>query len=205
MTGSALRRRAAWAHPRPCGEHRTHLAIHPKIQGSSPPVRGARRRGHRESRCGGLIPARAGSTVPFKIGGLLPRAHPRPCGEHVGAKDLDGGLVGSSPPVRGAPGWSCAPGRRPGLIPARAGSTLLLLLWRMHRGAHPRPCGEHTQGATAANRYEGSSPPVRGAPAVITTPTARCGLIPARAGSTYRLAAIRFPTRAHPRPCGEHS
>ena len=92
-----------------------------------------------------------------------------------------------------------------GLIPARAGST-----GRIHRenagaGAHPRPCGEHDFHERSGHGDQGSSPPVRGAHGYGKSSLSGLGLIPARAGST-RLVRVGCPgSRAHPRPCGEHS
>ena len=70
------------AHPRPCGEH--CLATMPREvgEGSSPPVRGARRNESLSSHCAGLIPARAGSTESISAMNKHIGAHPRPCGEH---------------------------------------------------------------------------------------------------------------------------
>ena len=92
-----------------------------------------------------------------------------------------------------------------GLIPARAGST-----GRIHRenagaGAHPRPCGEHDFHERSGHGDQGSSPPVRGAHGYGKSSLSGLGLIPARAGST-RLVRVGCPgSRAHPRPCGEHT
>ena len=139
-----MRQIAERAHPRPCGEHPLQVELQGLFLGSSPPVRGAllERPAPGDSR--GLIPARAGSTVESARRRYYQRAHPRPCGEHNPRQQAFYRPEGSSPPVRGArtgpekgSGW-------PGLIPARAGSTLL----RMHSmppdWAHPRPCGEHS-------------------------------------------------------------
>ena len=51
---------------------------------------------------------------------------------------------------------------------------------------------------------QGSSPPVRGAPAGGLDEVAANGLIPARAGSTRHHGQPYENQRAHPRPCGEH-
>ena len=51
------------AHPRPCGEHPNVEWLPPTIEGSSPPVRGALLDDVFFFDEGGLIPARAGSTV----------------------------------------------------------------------------------------------------------------------------------------------
>ena len=50
----------------------------------------------------GLIPARAGSTSAARVFIASSRAHPRPCGEHIGAIFWAPPIAGSSPPVRGA-------------------------------------------------------------------------------------------------------
>ena len=50
------------AHPRPCGEHIMHSLQSDVMSGSSPPVRGARRKRSLLAIQTGLIPARAGST-----------------------------------------------------------------------------------------------------------------------------------------------
>ena len=71
------------------------------------------------------------------------RAHPRPCGEHDFGAVAKNYTRGSSPPVRGAPPGVRAYLAQVGLIPARAGSTSINLLYPLYFRAHPRPCGEH--------------------------------------------------------------
>ena len=132
------------AHPRPCGEHGVSLVLWVGWWGSSPPVRGARVVENERKAAEGLIPARAGSTPGLSALSVPRRAHPRPCGEHLSTVRDISSVLGSSPPVRGAPGIQAYLHAAPGLIPARAGSTLnrhpALGLVR----AHPRPCGEHS-------------------------------------------------------------
>ena len=55
-------------------------------------------------------------------------AHPRACGENVlvGGDELEG--EGSSPRVRGKHEEECPPEHQPGLIPARAGKTAVLVV-----------------------------------------------------------------------------
>ena len=153
------------AHPRPCGEHEYLKGSDDTSEGSSPPVRGALFASRSKTRQWGLIPARAGSTIRFlapnpedrahprpcgehakeNIAQTMNSAHPRPCGEHATDRGIGVAVMGSSPPVRGARvrgarflgfGW---------LIPARAGSTLRSQVGGWVFGAHPRPCGEHSQ------------------------------------------------------------
>ena len=193
------------AHPRPCGEHRLRLSRQPMCLGSSPPVRGAQHRAQCLPWFVGLIPARAGSTDKYARISETSRAHPRPCGEHkvLGASPL--AVEGSSPPVRGAHGTNNPVGHKPGLIPARAGSTSDAPKMHHKIGAHPRPCGEHLRFPPVRRARRGSSPPVRGAPAIGRLHSSWAGLIPARAGSTLSLMGISESCGAHPRPCGEHS
>ena len=151
------------AHPRPCGEHVLVGVVWGALAGSSPPVRGALVYHHEEELASGLIPARAGSTCPSVTVFRVVRAHPRPCGEHVGKKIPKDSSQGSSPPVRGA----LMPPQNSilalGLIPARAGSTEELRNEGLSGWAHPRPCGEHFLAFAQLVGRVGSSPPVRGA------------------------------------------
>ena len=132
------------------------------------------------------------------------RAHPRPCGEHAAAVSSATVYRGSSPPVRGAPVSGIAKTGAMGLIPARAGSTLVFLTGAAGIRAHPRPCGEHAKNLIAGIAGLGSSPPVRGAQRLAPGNSGVHGLIPARAGSTGSPVAPQGVTWAHPRPCGEH-
>ena len=91
-----------WAHPRPCGEHAAFHQTLPLGLGSSPPVRGALLGLLIAVGVVGLIPARAGSTSKTHTPRFGTWAHPRPCGEHAGAKSPSRLPPGSSPPVRGA-------------------------------------------------------------------------------------------------------
>ena len=73
----------AQAHPRSRGDHTAARFAVAVTAGSSPLARGPRRENHIEPGHGGLIPARAGTTV-WRIGMLLcPRAHPRSRGDHM--------------------------------------------------------------------------------------------------------------------------
>ena len=174
------------------------------LLGSSPPVRGAH--GDRDTRKhhGGLIPARAGSTMSCSAPPIRFGAHPRPCGEHsLRARRMLSGW-GSSPPVRGALASTLGLSISSGLIPARAGSTAMTIVFKLSQRAHPRPCGEHGSDHSTTRAVSGSSPPVRGAhrcAGLVNTPA---GLIPARAGSTRPCPMPLASIWAHPRPCGEH-
>ena len=165
--GHMLVRENDRAHPRPCGEHRRAPSRSSNQPGSSPPVRGALRSVMPWILSVGLIPARAGSTVPDSAREAGNRAHPRPCGEHADIYKINPVDAGSSPPVRGARIFTFGTLTDRGLIPARAGSTVSEGCPLADSGAHPRPCGEHSPPASLPRRRSGSSPPVRGAPVTI--------------------------------------
>ncbi len=152
-------------HPRMCGEHwRPHL--HAVVEG-------------------GIIPACAGSTRPASGCPSCRRDHPRMCGEHCSGVLVFVPILGSSPHVRGAPGYDDVTVRKYGIIPACAGSTLANELGTHPLRDHPRMCGEHPS----------SSPAV-----VVLT-----GIIPVCAGSTsFDLSTLGL-TGDHPRMCGEHT
>ena len=78
---------------------------------------------------------------------------------------------------------------------------------RPHSGAeaHPHSCGENLWGAGKSLIQGGSSPLMRGKPWAGDVLPLADGLIPAHAGKTHRLAAVRRLPRAHPRSCRENT
>ena len=56
---------------------------------------------------------------------------------------LVGGVVGSSPRMRGTPGCGAVPAESVGLIPTYAGNTGWYAVVPGLVGAHPHVCGEH--------------------------------------------------------------
>ena len=130
-------------HPRSCGEHSHVSGSTSSIEGSSPLVRGALEPPCRLVHCGGIIPARAGSTPTSRDPHRQSRDHPRSCGEHWSLPAVLSTAAGSSPLVRGAPLLVRDGSPQPGIIPARAGSTLCFRTAEANRRDHPRSCGEH--------------------------------------------------------------
>ena len=117
------------AHPRSRGEHCIRSLCCSGVWGSSPLARGTQgievlgQLGH------GLIPARAGNTR-FRLGcGFGCGAHPRSRGEHRTHRRTESGSAGSSPLARGTPDVSRASQQQHGLIPARAGNTMMWTDW----------------------------------------------------------------------------
>ena len=125
------------------GEHASTAASRAAYWGSSPHARGA---------------LRAPAAISAVIGD-----HPRMRGEHVCAEIVPRSVVGSSPHARGALAEGYAKRKCPGIIPACAGSTLLVICKLTNRGDHPRMRGEHSIGGTVGEVTEGSSPHARGA------------------------------------------
>ena len=176
----------------------------PPASGSSPLTRGAHRHRHRQQEHARLIPAHAGSTWAFL--GVHPcgSAHPRSRGEHKQAIRQLGQEDGSSPLTRGARACPETAFCRAGLIPAHAGSTVLVRCMTRVVGAHPRSRGEHDIMVTMPVPKGGSSPLTRGAQLVLAERWDDVRLIPAHAGSTASRLSCRPHTRAHPRSRGEH-
>ena len=113
------------AHPHVCGEHAATPWSQQASQGSSPRMRGTRACRNREAEYPGLIPTYAGNTRFLWLGVRASWAHPHVCGEHVIAKIWAKMLVGSSPRMRGTPGWMLFITWLVGLIPTYAGNTSL--------------------------------------------------------------------------------
>ena len=90
------------------------------------------------------------------------------------------------------------------LIPACAGKTRIPFLSSTAARAHPRVCGENQVNDFNTGEPAGSSPRVRGKPAVIKERIRAKRLIPACAGKTIVIAVRVFEGRAHPRVCGEN-
>ena len=188
-----------------CGEHDASGKVSSTRTGSSPHVRGAQRRDHGADRAGGIIPACAGSTNSIAQSQYPARDHPRMCGEHSPQAQNLIIAVGSSPHVRGARSVNFFYFRRVGIIPACAGSTSRASCSTPFARDHPRMCGEHSRYSLALVTAVGSSPHVRGAPAICCCPSVAVGIIPACAGSTPKPSQGRCVRRDHPRMCGEHA
>ena len=177
----------------------------PREVGSSPHVRGARGSCVVPERVGGIIPACAGSTRKSRASLVVPRDHPRMCGEHRVGLECVFLEEGSSPHVRGALLHLRVDARDRGIIPACAGSTHHESDGADDERDHPRMCGEHFQTKRARIRLSGSSPHVRGAPHLMAELRGQSGIIPACAGSTALISINSPVSRDHPRMCGEHA
>ena len=137
------RRFSSGDHPRMCGEHPGITRISLSSTGSSPHVRGALTLTLLSMRTAGIIPACAGSTSLISCTAVLPRDHPRMCGEHTPLARFSTDSGGSSPHVRGARDGIGIAVVAIGIIPACAGSTVRCPNPIRRPRDHPRMCGEH--------------------------------------------------------------
>ena len=171
-------------HPRVCGEHSTRPMKLALSMGSSPRVRGTRRRASSALPWAGIIPACAGNTEDPAWTTAQRRDHPRVCGEHAVCPPMRPRTLGSSPRVRGTLRQGQRDPRDPGIIPACAGNTRFDVSRSARHKDHPRVCGEHVVAALAQAAHAGSSPRVRGTPAGRCRCAWRRRIIPACAGNT---------------------
>ncbi len=111
------------AHPRSRGADALAGVRVPAVMGSSPLARGGRGERPGDDTAPGLIPARAGRTMPVSRPAATKQAHPRSRGADARLLDPQGQPLGSSPLARGGRRRRGRSRRRTGLIPARAGRT----------------------------------------------------------------------------------
>ena len=142
--GNSVVFNARRAHPRSRGEHLERRLNNPQGMGSSPLARGTRQEVGILESWKGLIPARAGNTQEHQTHPRRVGAHPRSRGEHSVLLTRANKALGSSPLARGTRRPKMHHHRISGLIPARAGNTLVNVRVMSCGRAHPRSRGEHT-------------------------------------------------------------
>ena len=154
-----------WAeHPRVCGENQIPIFRRILIIGTSPRMRGKLLFYEFDKLIQRNIPAYAGKTTPdSKLGGYVSE-HPRVCGENWLS------VLAFIHAARN--------------IPAYAGKTLHWTNSEIIISEHPRVCGENKWGQNQHQRYNGTSPRMRGkrGPHLHGGPAKRN--IPAYAGKT---------------------
>ena len=146
------------------GEHVRLTLPNAAKKGSSPHARGALGVCHGMDSEERIIPACAGSTVPYGQQATRQPDHPRMRGEHRARERAHLLLRGSSPHARGAHS------------PARPAM--------LAYPDHPRMRGEHATSYIDGGTPRGSSPHARGAHTGSATAIPSTGIIPACAGST---------------------
>ena len=152
--------------------------------GSSPRVRGKRRRMSALSGCPRIIPARAGQTPRARDPRCPGPDHPRACGANYCSARLKSRAHGSSPRVRGKPDRVVRVPDVGRIIPARAGQTMRHRPPNHEHADHPRACGANKAWDGTSAPPDGSSPRVRGKLCDVLGEHARGRIIPARAGQT---------------------
>ncbi len=149
-----------------------------------------------------IIPAHAGQTLRRHPPRRLTPDHPRACGANAGTCFTSCASVGSSPRMRGK---RCdpSPRRRPRrIIPAHAGQTSQLEHSVYSPADHPRACGANVSSDGMLSRCTGSSPRMRGKPALHSRAGVGHRIIPAHAGQTSMVVSASVLSSDHPRACG---
>ena len=133
-------------HPRACGVYSCSASFRLTMSGSSPRVRGLPVYTSSHARAAGIIPARAGFTICRFRGRHIRRDHPRACGVYAQKLSNECTRAGSSPRVRGLHSHICLLLVGGGIIPARAGFTIIDHYYMREIGDHPRACGVYPSG-----------------------------------------------------------
>ena len=171
-------------HPRACGANTAVEAREAVRRGSSPRMRGKRRRRNCSPSAARIIPAHAGQARRRRR--LWPSSpdHPRACGANDAARSDMASSTGSSPRMRGKRQIRLPPIRRPRIIPAHAGQTTVLLSRSQVCADHPRACGANPCRPPIRWMNTGSSPRMRGKRIADFEDVAYVRIIPAHAGQT---------------------
>ena len=111
-------------------------------------------------------------------------------------------IRGSSPLARGLLGITMRPAGHAGIIPARAGFTLLTRVAATTAMDHPRSRGVYPRRPPTWRPGAGSSPLARGLPASMAVTISLMGIIPARAGFTPACGRRSWSAPDHPRSRG---
>ena len=115
----------SWEHPRVCGENSCRRIRYSYHQGTSPRMRGKRKKIQTELTLGRNIPAYAGKTWSSRDSFDSDKEHPRVCGENFIISLIHCENFGTSPRMRGKRQNGRAIRSRFRNIPAYAGKTIL--------------------------------------------------------------------------------
>ena len=150
-----------------------------------------------------ITPAYAGKRFLLPSRFLLPRDHPRVCGEKAYVLRISLVTMGSPPRVRGKVILCGQDEVAVGITPAYAGKRPWLAAYCARCGDHPRVCGEKISGDCFFRPIVGSPPRVRGKVHVCHCSLVCCRITPACAGKRLSLFGKTYPEQDHPRVCGE--
>ena len=151
-------------HPRACGANALYVIGTVESSGSSPRMRGKRRRDIRVIALRRIIPAHAGQTRSCSCLVRVCADHPRACGANVALSIRAIIGSGSSPRMRGKLASITRKTVSSRIIPAHAGQTSTWIHCITGWTDHPRACGANTAGLDAQIPQYGSSPRMRGKP-----------------------------------------
>ena len=194
--------RASTDHPRSCGANVLSRLRWRGHFGSSPLVRGQLVLQLQRQRHARIIPARAGPTTAGFDVVFFGADHPRSCGANCVSWRVVVCTSGSSPLVRGQHLAYLLKSNEWRIIPARAGPTCNDSTRTPLKADHPRSCGANCSPTSSWRTRAGSSPLVRGQPAVDYVGKSIIRIIPARAGPTRSFKFAFFASSDHPRSCG---
>ena len=153
-------------HPRACGEKRRTTIQRVRQEGSPPRVRGKAGRALEGACIPGITPAYAGKSLRLVVTSVLPRDHPRVCGEKAFAMARWDAAMGSPPRMRGKDVDALGLVRRLGITPAYAGKRRAGTGQWACRRDHPRVCGEKR---TTAGRSSGACAATSNAIGMVTS------------------------------------
>ena len=192
-------------HPRSRGVYIAALVAGLVWFGSSPLARGLLRRRPPRTAREGIIPARAGFTTRTAAAWRASTDHPRSRGVYVAAAWKQTAAAGSSPLARGLRDEPPALPDRLRIIPARAGFTRRRTARGPDHGDHPRSRGVYGTWPWSSPTDRGSSPLARGLHVILSSGAEGGGIIPARAGFTWRARSTGTWCPDHPRSRGVYS
>ena len=192
-----------WDHPRIRGE-KCLLEKHKALgKGSPPHTRGKGELTKQAQRRHGITPAYAGKSQFSGGEPVSVRDHPRIRGEkyiwdaHIHA------FAGSPPHTRGKGGGQEETVCGSGITPAYAGKSLIMKVYCMIAGDHPRIRGEKLLTNLHILTRKGSPPHTRGKAQWYVALQWSEGITPAYAGKRTTPATIKMQARDHPRIRGE--
>ena len=149
-------------HPRVCGEKVTTASPEGGRRGSPPRVRGKDAFQRKQLHEVGITPACAGKSLCNLYISVVPKDHPRVCGEKTPMRSEGVRGVGSPPRVRGKACGNVCDRNRHGITPACAGKSLTIPKLTTRSWDHPRVCGEKSRVCPRSDPGTGSPPRVRG-------------------------------------------
>ena len=151
----------------------------------------------------GITPAYAGKRELTGNLFIVPRDHPRVCGEKPVRIQTRTISAGSPPRMRGKVVRGMQQALRYRITPAYAGKSQSPDMIDLCMEDHPRVCGEKVFCPFPGWKNGGSPPRMRGKGILSSVATVRTGITPAYAGKSHIPNACVTTTWDHPRVCGE--